>query len=62
MANIPEKYTQEAEASRARDKKIAASGMYQTVFKSACIRNCAVRDKKCDDCIRFSEYIETKSK
>jgi hypothetical protein len=25
---------------------------------NACLRNCKNRDKKCDTCIRFSEYEE----
>jgi hypothetical protein len=62
MANIPDRFTQDAEDSRARDRKLMANNATQLIFKGTCLKNCANRDIKCDDCFRFSELIEIKSK
>lgn len=29
---------------------------------SLCLKKCSNRDKKCDDCIRFSEYVPKEEK
>lgn len=50
------------EEIKARNRKCEnpkSRGNYSVGF---CGKNCLNRDKKCDDCIRFSEFIEMESK
>jgi hypothetical protein len=53
----------EIEDRKMRDAKCSRPKSRGNFSPNHCMRfDCAVRDKKCDLCIRFSEYIETESK
>jgi hypothetical protein len=57
MANIPHKFTQEAEDSRDRDRKLAQHNATTLVFGGHCFKDCANRGDKCRDCFKNSDFV-----
>ena len=56
MANIPYRYTQEAQDSRDRSARLARTNATCEVWSGACFRCCINRGRSCGDCIRYSHY------
>jgi hypothetical protein len=50
------------EEDKAMHRKMAQNNATCLNFKGHCFKDCANRDIKCDECFKFSEFIETKSK
>lgn len=57
MSDLPYKFTQDAEDSRARDKKLEFHNANQLVFGGHCFADCANRGEKCRDCFRKSDFV-----
>lgn len=46
------------EEEKAWSMKKEANNVGYLVFQGVCLKNCRNRDIKCNDCLRFSEFIE----
>jgi hypothetical protein len=48
----------EIEEKKAYYRKLDQNNATRLNFPGACLRSCTNRDIKCDECFRYSEYVE----